>query len=85
MFPLWFFRLFSFLRQFVLGLFDSNSAETRFANVVMLSNKLIKWTRNVVVALFSVLLLRVAYMRYNYDQFYMSSGDRALARMNLSM
>ncbi|KAH8703557.1 glycolipid 2-alpha-mannosyltransferase-domain-containing protein [Talaromyces proteolyticus] len=50
----------------------------------MISNKLRKWSRNAVVGLCSVLLLFAAYLHYDYDAWYLSSGDRALAQMNFA-
>jgi hypothetical protein len=38
--------------------------------------------RYIVGYLFLLLLLSAAYLRYDYDNWYLSSGDRALARMN---
>lgn len=60
------------------------SRKTSRSNAIMLSSRLQKLARNTVVAALSALLLWAAYTHYHYDQYYRSSGDRALNQMNLS-
>ncbi|OKL61867.1 hypothetical protein UA08_02506 [Talaromyces atroroseus] len=45
----------------------------------------LRLVKNIVGCFFLVLLLFALYMRYDYDNWYRSSGDRALARMNFSI